>query len=1276
MKKYFLILLALSFYLSGFCQQNLHSYKINWHKASERNNQYIFHFNQASFDDDKTLLPSYTTLLNLDGNRINLTLKVEKTLVITDQKAINYLNRISTFLSNNFTLKQQSTISAGKNKISVSVFPFRKNIQTGQYEKIISFSLLSNSKTSQKNNDFSLKNYKSNSILASGDWYKLKITKSGVYKLSYENLKEIGINNPLNIRIFGNGGYMLPLANNDYAPDDLLEINYAIDKGSDNTFNSGDYIYFYAQSALTYYYDTIRKIYRQESHLYSKENYYFITPDLGTGKIINNAPSITQTPDILYNTYTDIHFHEREDTNLIRSGRVWFGEQFFSNTSNEFDFEIPNRKADSSIKIFTHVTASSSSAYPNNIFNYKVNGILNVFNLSIPGVTSNSYTFGNEAFGQDEITSNTKNINVHINFLGGSSTAKGWLDYIILNTSCMLSYSDNQINFRNITENYSNNIIQYTLSNATDAIIIWDITHHNQVQKINTTITSNNAQFKVFNDTLREFIAFTKNNLLSIENINEVTTKISNQNLHALAPVDYIIITHPDFKSYAQQIAALHKEQDDLDFAIIEPEFIYNEFSSGKPDVTAYRNFVRMMYNKALTSGNKLKYLLLFGDGSYNNINNFEGNTNYLLTFQSSNSLSETTSFSSDDYFGLLDNDEGGGIDGFDLKGSLDIGIGRIPSRNSKEAEIVVRKIQNYANNIDAGDWQNMLCFIADDADDNQTLHMRDSDYLTKRIQTYHPNYNFDKIYLDAYPQESTPSGERYPDVTIAINNRMNKGALILNYTGHGNPKIIAHEQVLKISDVQSWKNGNKLPLILTGSCEISRFDDWQRTSIGEHMLFAEQGGGIALLSTTRVVYSGSNYQLNYQFYEYAFNQGENGEIFTFGDIVRLTKNNTGEITSRNKRNFTLFGDPALKFPLPKMSIYPTSINSINIQNYNDTLKALTKATITGYIGDTLGNINPSINGIMYPTIYDKKNKITTLSNDGYESFQFTKQNNILYRGKVSIRNGEFTFSFIIPKDIAYNIDYGKISFYSITNNIIASGCYNKVLIGGSSNETITDNDGPELELYINDSNFVSGGITNASPKIVAYVHDEFGINTVGNGIGHDIIAIIDNDEGNSLNLNDFYESDIDSYKSGKIEYPLDNLSKGEHHLRLKVWDIFNNSSESEITFYVQESENLVLDHVFNYPNPFTTATDFHFDHNQPNTQIEILIHVFTISGKLVKTLNSTYFSEGFHYSGLHWDGLDDYGDRLGRGVYIYLLKVKTADGKTSSKYEKLVLLK
>jgi len=730
-----------------------------------------------------------------------------------------------------------------------------------------------------------------------------------------------------------------------------------------------------------------------------------------------------------------------------------------------------------------------------------------------------------------------------------------------------------------------------------------------------------------------------------------------------------VIVSHPNFMAQARELAALHEQNDGLSTIVVTPDQVYNEFSSGIPDPAAIRNFMKMLYDKASSLSNMPKYLLLFGDGSYDNKTPISGNgsiknTNYVITYESANSISPSYSYVSDDYFGLLNDNENIST------GLLDIGIGRLPVQTPEQAYDMVKKIKKYVDHKSLGDWRNEICFIADDEEGNS--FMRDADKLATNLSKSYPSLNIEKIYLDAYQQVSTSTGQRYPDVNRAILNQLNKGALIFNYIGHGGDQLLAAEEVVTVDDINQWKN-EQYPLFITATCEFGRYDNYQLTSAGELVLLNPDGGGIGLLTTTRVVYEDLNYELNEQFYLNAFAKTPDNQYFRLGDIVRKTKN--GSSNNVNKLCFTLLGDPALRLAYPIDKCIVTDSINHKPANVTDTLNAYEYVTISGHISDTTGNLNSNFNGIIYPTIFDKAHEITTLANDlGSTPFEFYLQNNILYRGKATIKRGQFTFNCILPRDIDYNFGMGKIDYYAHDSVSDISGCFEKVTIGGmeTRNGAPIDSAGPIIKLYMNDTTFVNGGITDEYPTLLARVTDANGINPGGNGIGHDILATL---EGQTYILNSYFQTDLDNFRKGSVVFKFPKLTPGLHTVNFKIWDIFNNSSKATLNFVVQNASQLAIQNVFNYPNPMHDYTNFFFEHNQNSIDLDVSIEIFNMTGSKVKALKTQISPSGYTVGPVRWNGEDENGNKIRQGVYIYRIILRSNEGSIFSKSQKLIVI-
>ncbi|MGZ2370791.1 type IX secretion system sortase PorU [Ancylomarina sp. YFZ004] len=1262
MRKLLILILTLASHLS-FAQDQA-EFELNWFSSEVYTNEgesiKTLSFEGANFDASTNFLPYFSKNLKIDDSRSNYSVVLNNTSYESlSQQEIELID--PTQIASRFNFQLNKAGIRKKGYLQVTFLPIRKNPSTGLLEKLKKFEIKLISQTSEQKTKSRIKAvYANNSILSNGKWIKISVDTTAIHKISYQQLLDMGIDKPTDIRVYGNGGGMLPKMNNADKSDDLVLNHIYMSKGSDGIFNSGDYILFYAKGPRSWRYDKDTDEFVHENHLYSHTSHYFLTSDKTASPIISQVNN-EQNPNVLINDFDSYRVIDLDKKNLLRSGQLWFGQIFDITTSYTLPFNFKNLNTNENISINTHVAGRSSSS-TKFILSSNDN---NIGEIDIPTVNTSSYTASYAAQVRQRFTNfkATKDqFNIKIEYEKGSASSIGWLDYMRLNARCQLLFEGEQLSFRDSRSVGVGNIVSFKLKNANTNTKVWDVSETSQVKQIAMEINGTTGSVNVSQDGLKELIAFDLNSKFPKP---KFVGEIQNQNLHGLSASDLIIVSHPDFLTYANQLADFHKTQDQLKVSLVSTESIYNEFSSGTVDVSAIRNFVKMFYDRASTEDEMPKYLLLFGDGSYDNKWISSTNTNKIPTYQSIYSLSPTQSFITDDFFGLLDDNEG------EAYGLVDIGIGRLPVNSSEEAQIVTSKILNYNKSENLGKWQTAISFIGDDEDNN--VHMRDANRLAVQLEESNPEYRIHRIFLDDFTQVSTSAGDRYPEVNRKIEDNINKGNLIVNYTGHGNENGLAHERIMMFEDIDSWKNETRLPLFMTATCEFSRFDQYQKLSGGERILLRDNGGGIGLFTTTRLVYSTPNFYLNQNFYNQVFSRNSKNEYLRLGDIMRLTKNASG--SSNNKRNFTLLGDPALKLNYPMDNVTSLKLNNVDINQATDTLKAYRKITISGQVENENAQKLELFNGTLFPTVFDKFADKISRGNDE-TPFEYKEQSNVLYSGKASIKNGEFSFSFLVPKDINFEYGKGKIQYYAKSSTTTASGYSDNIIVGGSDINTINDKVGPEIELYMNDEQFVNGGATNESPLLLAMVQDSSGINTLGTNSGHNILATIDQNKDNSIELNDHYQAELDSYQKGQITYQLSNLEEGEHQLNLKVWDNVNNSSESQIDFIVAQDAKLAIKHLLNYPNPFTTNTGFYFEHNQASGEIEILIQILTVSGKLVKTITTSINSSGFRIGPINWDGKDDFGDSIGRGVYFYRVKLRTEDGKTANKFQKLVILK
>ncbi|MCK9401036.1 MAG: type IX secretion system sortase PorU [Bacteroidales bacterium] len=1227
-------------------------------RVNEEETAMMAYFEGAQYTDESGGLPLYSENFPLPAMTSGISAHIENMVFDVAPEGFAKINGID-------LVKLEIELSAGisyerkRPYAGISFIPVRKNPYNGQFEILISFDIIITSTQGIAAAREFAGNYATVSVLATGEWYKISVIQTGIHQITYGDLQNMGINpssiDPRHIRLYGNGGGMLSESLTDYRHDDLAENSIFVAGESDGHFDQQDYILFYGESPHKWKYQAFGQAFNHEQNIYSDSTCYFLTTDLGPGKRVSGQPSFTEPPNAYVTKFTDYACHEKDLFNLVNTGRVWYGEVFDVSTTYDFNYSFPDIDVTSPAYFRAYVAAKSKVATSFKFFN----GNDQVMSANISSLPLSSDTFARAYIGSEWFTPSSGDINIRITYQKIISTSLGWLNYFEINVTRNLVFSGAQMSFRDPASVAPGTIAEFTLGNAGQNVRVWNVTDPTNALRVETVQSGGSQVFRLPHDTLSEFIAFDGSSYLPVMFVK----KVENQNLHGAGPREMIIITNSLFREQAERLAAYHAAADGLSVLVTDIGQVYNEFSSGAPDLTAIRDFMKMLYDSA-PEGEEPEYLLLFGDASFDYKDVKEKNSNLVPTWEDDESLTIVYSIATDDYFGFLDGP------GDNL---LDIGIGRFPVQTIEQATVAVDKVIHYATNssIVMKDWRNYICFVADDEDAN--LHLNQAEEMSVFIDTNYGVYNVDKIYVDAFPQISTPGGQRAPEVNKAINNRIDKGCLIMNYTGHGGEVGWGHERFLENSDINSWTNYDRMPIFITATCEFSRYDDPDRVSAGEYAYLNPKGGAIAMFTTARATFGGSNFNLNTALFDIMFERNGD-EFYCFGDLIRLAKNQGGVVD--NDKKFILLGDPALHLAYPRHEVVTTRINGEDISSMPDTLKALSKITVEGEVL-LASKGSGGFKGTIYPIVFDKPSRITTLQTDPTSHPNtFELQNNILYKGKAQVTDGKFSFTFIVPKDIAYQYGFGKISYYASNDEEDAHGFYRNILVGGFNPSVEPDDTGPAVQLYMNDELFHFGGLTDENPHMLSFVSDNSGINTVGSGIGHDIVAILDGNTEKPIILNDFYEADLDSYTRGTIRYPFHNLEEGLHTLSLKVWDVFNNSGEAYLEFFVIKSEKFIVDELNNYPNPFTEGTTFVFSHNQAEGKLDVSLSVFDLNGQIVKTFEKSIIPAGYRSELIYWNGRDDSGYPLSKGMYIYRIQVRNEAGQTDGKAGKLILLK
>ena len=1100
-----------------------------------------------------------------------------------------------------------------------------------------------------------------NSVLAKGDWIKIGVVSSGIHKLDVNFLQKSGLNlsqtNPQNIKIYGNGGGMLPQANHISRPNDLLENAIFIEGEADGRFDNQDFILLYGQSPHKIFYDSLAKSFKHQFNIYSDTTFYFLTVSDTKGLRIKDQNSVAASNEI--SSFDDYDFHEVDRKNILAqapfagSGREWVGEEFFGNSEQVFPFNLSGIQP----KTFLKITASMvASAFGQTDFILKANG-QSVGTVPLNAIGADRYDLKGDFSTQDFVINSDNFISSNDLKVGISYNRKnltsgvGYLNFIGVQAVRNLKLYGNQTIFRSL-ESLKHPTSTFILNESSTNLKIWDISNPQIPQ--NQTYTSQNQKlsFGVSTSTLKEFIIFNNTNFLQPVSVQ----KINNQNLRNIEVPDLLIVTSEILRKQANRLAEFRRLNDKLLVQVVSTQQIYNEFSSGKQDITAIRDFTKFLYDR---NPLKMKYLLLFGDACYDykkrvNVVDDETVNTYIPTYESRESLHPINSYNSDDYFGFLEKNEGEWTENSGGNHTLEIGIGRLPVKRVVEAKDVVDKLIYYSSSKKTvGDWRSKIAFVADNGDGN--IHQEDADTFAKQINRQNPDYQLNKIYVDAFPLViSSDLQQRSPEAKKNLIQTLQQGVLVMNYNGHGSEDGLTDEQILRFNDVQSLTNYNTMPLMLTATCQFGRFDDPRQVSGAEHSILNSKGGAIALLTTTRPVYQNTNFVINKAFYESVF-KPINGKMPRLGDVMIYTKNNSFEGVIN--RNFSLLGDPSMRLLYPDNEITITKLNQKNATK-NDTLKALSKVNLEGEVRlfGTQTKVN-NFNGVAQIKVYDKLKNIETLGSVGGK-FAYQQYQNLLFEGQVKVKNGGFNCTFIVPKDINYQYGEGKIFVYAqttdATNDAVGSS---KPVIGGANNEVLSDIEPPKISLLLNDERFMENLETDENPIFIAKLSDENGLNVASDGLGHEMVLTID--DTSKVVVNQYFANDLDDYKKGEIKYNLKNLSEGEHKLKLKVWDTYNNSAESSLRFSVRQSKQNSLNNVFCYPNPFNQMVNFSFEHPREGEDFNISVSIFDSYGRLVRQLDENVYKISSPYDKISWNVSEDSVPMV-TGNYFYRIFAKS----------------
>jgi len=1214
-----------------------------------------------NYNASNKILLAHTKIHNVNGNQVRIISQNTQAIDISKFKDINPNNIPSAI---NPTVRIFTT-----NGVQNAIVDFNPIIKTGSgYSKVtnVVFEIFGTANKQLRGTDFSIQN----SVLAQGNWYKFKVNETGVYKLDKTFLTKIGLPadvDPRTIKIYGYGGDMLPLANEKNEHFDLPEVAIQVQGEQDGVLNDTDYALFYGVGTKGWSVENATHL-----NLYSNDAYYYVTYGGEAGKRMQTYVEPTAAATTTYNDYLARVYDEKNIENIVQLSRKTFGENFGQSFSKQIVLQTPMLNSSKLAKIGVNVAAISQNE---SFFNIALNN-QQIGTRSVNGKSAS--ILGGEGYFTQQLNLNSETNTFTITFNNnGVPSARGFIDFVAIDYYKHLAGYNKQFKF-----NFPDAVAQvgvgaFQINSAQTISQVWDVTNrYNASYKLNA---ANSINFKMPLGELRDFVAVDQNDYYVPTDVPNA--KLSNQNLKGTifndGNVDYLIITTKDLVSAANRLANLHKTKSNLNVKVVPLDIIYNEFSSGQQDIVAIRNFIRYVY----FAGNQtLKYVNLFGDASTNyfdSASNVVPIYHYLqnnLSGVSASNFNDWNTFATDDFYALLD-EPGNVLTGWNY-GGIDVAVGRMPVKNSQEANAMIAKIEQYLSKDNSGRWKNVYTALADDIDSGSDIGLQVAlNEMADELVTSKPYFNVKKIIADSYQQQVVAGGPRYPKAKEDFLNGINNGSLVASYIGHGSATGLGGERYFEIPDIERLNNVDKYPLFIIMTCDFTRFDDPTVKSGGEHLYLRDKSGAIGIFATTRKIGISNAEVATKVGAKWLFDYNNTLPDYTMAQALMNMKNdNVSE-----QAMIAYIGDPALKLAMPKPNVLITHVNDELIENFAGSLRALDRVKLKGQVATESGQIISNFNGNLAVQMFDKNQDKTTLVNDGIGSpMTFTNIGETVFRGNASVTNGVFEIEFVVPKDIKIAVGEGKASFYAVreANELDEyTGANTTLKIGGVNENAAEDNKAPQIKLFMNDETFISGGITNSSPLFLAHLEDENGMNTAS-GIGHDMIAILDGDENNPIVMNEFYETEPNNFQKGFVNYPFSNLKEGLHTITFKGWDVYNNLATATLDFVVAAESGLVLDRVLNYPNPFVDYTEFWFNHNRPNETLQVQVQILTVSGKIVKTINQTIVSDGVLSKDLKWDGRDDFGDKIGKGVYIYRLKVKsTMTGEQAEKIEKLVIL-
>lgn len=1148
-------------------------------------------------------------------------------------------------------------IQAKQAQLDVAFLPVI--MRDGKYYRINSYKLVVDKHPLQRSQRAAASpaaRYAASSLLSAGKWVRVSVEENGVHKITDGELKKMGFANPSKVRLYGYGGHILPETDLASLPDDLVEVPLWRENG---------YVLFYANGTIKWEYNNGRYIHLQ--NVYSTYGCYFLTEG---EEAPMEFPKVTLQPttETIYTSYNDYALYEKEKKSLCSYGRVLVDNDAFSSTAGRaktYRLAIDGAMDSPAVVDLSFATGGEMASRVTVLYADAANSF-EVGSLTVGRVVSGEV--GKIAEGKFTIPGG---IAAGSNFVlvhrADDNSLVGYLDYLRLNYRRSLALRGANTLFRGDMQAGGN--ARFDIADCNADTRVWNVSSPSAMRELVGELKGTTYSVVAPAGVNANLVAV---NIKGAFPSVKVVGDVPNQNLHAIGQADMVIIIPSNgiYRSAAERLADAHRAMDGITVEVVTAQQVYNEFSSGTPDVTAYRRLMKMLYDRAEKAEDAPKYLLLFGDGWYDNrLLTFPGRRqeDYLLCYESLNSVDAIQSYVLEDYMGYLDDTEGGSH----MRDKVDLGVGRIPVQSVADADAVVDKLIAYMQNKSAGDWQNRILLLGDDGDENMpNQHMKDADVIAAVFEQQYPSYIVNRIYWDDYPIEVSATGKRYPAVTKDIYSSLDKGALVVNYSGHGSSNLLSHEMVWKASDMAALKS-SRVPFWVTASCDIGPFDMGDN-SVAESAIMNADGAAIGLLTTTRTVMQSYNSVINKEFSKQLMQPVRTGRVIAVGDAMRMAKCNViadGTDRTVNKLQYVLLGDPALRLKYPEYRVVVDKMNGVDVTQAVAQVSAGSLLNVEGHVETADGELAEDFTGVLYSTLFDSAVEVDTRNNTGLGSHSYTAYNKMLFSGNDSLRNGRFSIEMPIPLDISYSNDYGMLNLYAVDSAYVSSaqGHFVDFTIGGTAAGFENDSVGPEIKMYLNSPSFVDGDDVHATPILLVELYDENGINTMGTGVGHDITAVVDNDPRHTYNLNSVFVPAVGDYKRGTINMPLSRLDAGEHTLTLRAWDLYNNSSFAKITFNVDPSLAPGFVELKVNPAPVIAGCEatFALVHDRPQSEIDVRIDVFNVQGQLMWSNSERAVCDGNLYS-CAWNATAQGGQPLSTGVYIVRAYI-TEGGVTSA---------